>query len=85
MAGALALETIKPDGTGRRTLVSTKVWPYGAAAWSPNGRRIAFMRVHNASSETSALHVMRADGTRLKRLTSGRFTEIGPPGHRTAR
>lgn len=76
--GALALETIKPNGTGRRTLVRTKVWPYGAAAWSPNGRQIAFMRVHKASPETSALYVMRADGTHLKRLTNGRFTEHRP-------
>lgn len=76
--GALALETIKPNGTGRRTLAGTKVWPYGAAAWSPNGRQIAFMRVHKASSETSALYVMRADGTHPKRLTNGRFTEHRP-------
>ena len=61
------LETVLPDGRGRRTL---RVFPPGHAAygepanepaWSPGGRLLAF-------EEAGRLAILRADGTGLRQL-----------------
>src|SRR4051794_11049307 len=62
------LVTVRPDGTGRRTLGRcgrrSGYCEDHAPAWSPDGRRIAF--VHD-----DALWVMRANGSHRRRLFRG--------------
>jgi Tol biopolymer transport system component len=56
----------RPDGTGHRVLTRAGV---GAFAWSPGGRRIAFIR-RPVPSGSSSLYVVNRDGTGRRRLAS---------------
>jgi TolB protein len=60
---------VNADGSGLRRLTSSAAYEYGPA-WSPDGRRIAYVR-------DGAIHVMRADGSRDRRITRG--TKDGGP------
>jgi Tol biopolymer transport system component len=64
--------TIRPDGTGRHDfgLPSSELMSHGwnnpAAAWSPDGSRIAYSRVAEGADHEGGpfrVHVMHADGT----------------------
>ena len=66
VGGGNDLYTVNPDGTHLRQLTHI----YGedsAAAWSPDGRRIAFDSQRNGNRE---LYVMNADGSGLTRITN---------------
>jgi TolB protein len=58
----------------RRVGRSTGEYP----SWSPDGRRIAFGVLTGASSSSFELYVMRADGSKLRRLTRNRVTDNCP-------
>ena len=66
------------DSAGRRqaTLTAPKGagWADSDPSWSPDGSRIAFTRTTDGRRSFS-VHVMRADGSGVRRLTSGRFDE----------
>jgi TolB protein len=47
-------------------------------AWSPNGRRIAFVRGGVDDDEPTDLWVMRADGSRRRAITHGPERDIYP-------
>jgi Tol biopolymer transport system component len=76
------LYVMRSDGTRKTRLALTRLgyygdpyWPYDYATWSPDGKRIAFVRgfaTHTAYSSRSALYVINADGTGLRRLTAVR-------------
>jgi Tol biopolymer transport system component len=77
---------IHPNGTGRTNLSKVTcrfvacVGDYGSA-WSPNGRRIAFIRLLGPiSSVTGGVFVMRANGTRARRLSDQgtRYEDFAP-------
>lgn len=54
--------TVRPDGTGLRYLPAGR---FGRQpAWSPDGRRIAFVR-NSLEAGNNQLHIMDADGTNL--------------------
>lgn len=81
------LALINPDGTNTRTLTtSTPEQNDFAAAWSPDGTRIAFARSVNNSS--LAIHIINSDGTNLVRLSpAGALDDTpawSPDGHRIA-
>lgn len=58
---------MNPDGSGVRNLTETDdVSEYGPA-WSPDGRRIAFVGCRECT--TSDIYVMNADGTGVRRVT----------------
>jgi TolB protein len=56
---------INADGSGRRNVA--REWGLdGLPVWSPNGRKIAFMRAWGSDGD---IYVMNADGSGLRRLT----------------
>jgi Tol biopolymer transport system component len=72
---------LQSDGTRRRPLAVTSYVPPTTSpydyegSWSPDGNRVAFVRsfaTHKAYSNHSALYVINADGTGLRRLTKVR-------------
>jgi TolB protein len=75
------LLVINPDGSGRTTLVGGPQADV-EGTWSPDGQWIAFSRIAADTNGNGALDeedagdvwVGRADGSDLRRLTSGRWT-----------
>lgn len=62
---------MKPDGTGVKKLTDSK-GVSGDAAWSPNSSSIAFDGDRGNRKGFSAIYVMRANGRKLRRVTSPR-------------
>lgn len=60
-----ALYLMKPDGTDRRCLVDTD-GPDSDPAWSPDGRRLAFV---GGADGVDQVFVIRADGTGMRQIT----------------
>jgi len=67
-SGPTRIWTARADGGGARALTHGNVRD-GAATWSPDGRRLAFVRAGPGSR--SSLWLVRSDGTGARRLTSG--------------
>jgi TolB protein len=64
----LEISVVKADGTGERRLTRNTVGDW-EPSWSPDGRRIAFLRNWH-------LYVMNADGTGQRRLTRGEVLQV---------
>src|SRR5215210_5698167 len=61
--------SIRADGRGRRAL-TRNLGADGGAAWSPDGRRIAFWSERfEGRQRVRALYVMRADGRGARRVS----------------
>ena len=76
-----AIYVVDADGTNRRMLVSDGYGP----VWSPNGERLLFNRYRTGID--IAIVSIKADGTGLNELTSGKITdppEWSPDGSRIA-
>ena len=86
--GDYELYTIRPDGTGL-TRLTRSPGNDAHAAWSPDGQWIAFssgrggfndeapLHPHNAQPY-GQIHVMRSDGTDVRRLTDNPFENATP-------
>jgi dipeptidyl aminopeptidase/acylaminoacyl peptidase len=64
---------IQPDGSGRTQLTHSRR-SESDPRWSPDGRRIAFVRLSDAEGypdEGAEVYVMNADGSNPTRLTAG--------------
>jgi dipeptidyl aminopeptidase/acylaminoacyl peptidase len=64
--------TMKPDGSSPRNLTAGSRAADFAAAWSPDGRRIVFLRNPDPTADDpldTEIWVMRADGSGQKRIT----------------
>jgi len=62
------LFTVKPNGRSLKKLTDLPGNSY-QPAWSPDGKKIVFAR-HRRLSDEGDIYTMRADGTRLRRLTN---------------
>jgi len=73
-AAVVGIFTMNADGSGLKQLTQTKK-PTSTEdhkpSWSPDGKRIAFQRYNTTAqpASLSAIYVMNADGTQLRRLT----------------
>jgi len=82
-AAAVAILTMNADGSGLKQLTQKKK-PTSTEdhlpSWSPDGKRIAFQRYNTTAqpAAVSAIYVMNADGTHLRRLTP-RFVDASNP------
>jgi Tol biopolymer transport system component len=71
--------TARPDGTQlRRVTHSGRRRASLSPAWSPDGARIAFVRMGRGERGFSDLYSIRADGSELRSLTRTRFGEGSP-------
>ena len=79
-AGNYGISTINVDGTGLRRLTRSVRGPgwENDPAWSPDGRQIAFTSA--GSNTPQGIYVMRADGTRQRRLTTSSRGWDSEPG-----
>ena len=60
--GGFDLFSMRPDGTDRQQLTHIGISEH-RPAWSPDGSRIAFSRLHAASGAGWHVDLMRADGS----------------------
>jgi hypothetical protein len=71
--GSMDVDVMNADGSGQRTLIRSTLTRSRAVgfipqpAWSPDGRKILFVSDRDG---LEAVHVMNADGSRQRRLTS---------------
>ena len=82
--GDIELWVMNPDGSGQRTL-TRKASDSHAPVWSPDARRIAFVRHRRGAplprggrAENQDIYVINADGSGERRLTSGPVQSIFP-------
>ncbi len=61
------------DGTNDRALTAD-IWANMKPVWSPDSSRLAFLSERDGTYDVCALYVVRADGSRLKRLTEPMFS-----------
>ena len=72
------VHTIDLDGTDRRRLTNNRAGA-GRPAWSPDGTQIAYARYRADLIRTDAdLHVMKADGSQDRVLSTIPFPEVDP-------
>jgi Tol biopolymer transport system component len=78
--------TINPDGSGSTPLTSSPGANY-SPAWSPDGKKIAFVSSRDDSGQpspgcsascNSEIYVMNADGSNQARLTNDPSFDLGP-------
>jgi Tol biopolymer transport system component len=69
--------SVKPDGSALKQLTSG---PDSGPAWSPDGKRVAFVRYRYASRLGFDLFVMNADGSNQHKLTAGFEPDWSPDG-----
>jgi len=81
-SGNADIYVMNPDGSRQTRLTSTPTGEY-FPAWSPDGSRIAYTAVLNPQDPMLLprdLFVMNADGTGIRRLTTGPYLGQEPPG-----
>ena len=69
-AGNVHIFAMNADGTEQTQLTRTPTYDF-EPVWSPNGRKIAYMRFPETCCGNSVIVVMKADGTGITQLTDG--------------
>jgi Tol biopolymer transport system component len=73
---SLDIYVINADGTGATNLTRTKASTEGAPSWSPDSKKITYLRGSDPSSEIyTDIYVMDSDGTSKTRLIKARDTK----------
>jgi len=70
--------SVEPDGSGLKELTHLSNRVAEDPAWSPDGRRIAYVVVENAGGGRSDVWVMNGDGSNPTRLTEGPGASLSP-------
>jgi Tol biopolymer transport system component len=65
----VAIYSVALDGTDKQQLTHNEGFNYGAA-WSPDGRRIAFVSARRAEHQQGRIYLIAADGADEHRLTA---------------
>jgi Tol biopolymer transport system component len=74
------LYVMRVDGTHKKRLTHSREVPNETShdSWSPDGRRIVFVRDFSPDGTRSDIFTVRADGTGLDRLTTTKAEESAP-------
>lgn len=70
--GTFRIHTVRPNGRGTRQVTERRS---GEPSWSPDGSEIAFASAADGDPE---IYVMRADGSRMRRLTDNEAQDFPP-------
>lgn len=66
---------MRPDGTEAHPLTRAPEYNHSAFQWSPDGRRLIYMRFNAIDpNEPAEIWLMNVDGTGARRLTAGGYT-----------
>jgi TolB protein len=68
-----ALEVVRTNGSGRRTLLRAPL--YSGPAWSPDSSRLAVVGGYDSAAE---IYTITRDGSDLRRVTRNRFADAEP-------
>jgi Tol biopolymer transport system component len=72
----LDIYMINADGTGETNLTRTKASSEGAPSWSPDSKKITYLRGSDPSGEIfNDIYVMNSDGTKQRRLIKATDTK----------
>lgn len=69
------LYSVEPDGSNTTQLTDRDFLVSSQPVWSPNGTKIAFVTYRNGNSD---INVSSADGSDIRRLTTGAEPDLGP-------
>lgn len=76
----MGIHVMRPDGSEQRPLaVSGEYFHHGSPAWSPDGKQLAF-DAYLSGFQDPAVFLCKADGSDLRRLTSGAYPRWSPDG-----
>ncbi|HEY3033992.1 MAG TPA: hypothetical protein VGJ54_04960 [Streptosporangiaceae bacterium] len=75
--GRFAIQTVRPNGTGRATILSRYREISFPPRWSPDGKRIVFS-MNSADGRSISLYIVNANGAGLRKVSTGRRDNEAP-------